>query len=237
MEPVAIEAGKPETVRRKSSQKHIYQEIKKAVIDGTISFDQRLTEDSLAKLFGVSRTPIREAIFQLVQEGLVTKKDNSYFCVRRPSEEELDEFAEIRVLLNNLLIDKLVANCNDQLIQKLEKNIEDCKIFLANDDRGNLNYALSDFHNIMYIGAKSPYLEKILSSMVDRVLISRAIALKYPRVRRILVSDHEKILDAIKKKDKAEAKKRMREHLFNTKKKALEALLRDRLRDISDGIE
>jgi DNA-binding GntR family transcriptional regulator len=200
------------------------------------TFDQRLSEDSLAKLYGVSRTPIREAVFQLMQDGLITKKDNSHFWVKRPTEEELEEVAEVRILLTNLLIDKLIANCDDQLLHEFEKNIESCKRFLAEGDELALNYALSEFHDIMYTGAKSPCIEKILKGMVDQVLLGRAIALKFPGVRRLLVTDHEKILGAIKKRDKVEAKTWMKEHMLNTKKKALEALLRDRLREISGDV-
>lgn len=236
MKAVATESEKPAVVARpKTSSKLIYEQIKRAAIDGVIGFDQRLSEYYLAKMFGVSRTPIREAVFRLVQEGLVVKKDNSYFCMRRPTEEDLEDLLEVRIPLNNLLIDKLMANLDDRLMEELAENVEASQRFLEADDTANLNYALSEFHNIMYSGARSPCLEKILSGMVDEVLIGRSFALKLKGARWTLVAEHQKILDALKKKDRVEAKKRMREHLLNAKKRALEVLLMDRLREISES--
>jgi DNA-binding GntR family transcriptional regulator len=232
MKVLSTESPKLQVSHRKTSQKRVYVEIKKAIVNGTIGFDTRLSEESIAKLFGVSRTPIREAIFQLAQEGLVTKKDNSHFYVRRPTEEELDEIAEVRIVLQNILIDKLIDKSDDRLVEELEQNVERSKKFLAADDTRSLNYALSDFHEILYSASKSFCIGKILKEMVDLVLLNRAIAMKYKGIRSLLVSDHEKIMNAIKQGNRTEAKKRMREHILNTKKKALEALLRDKLNAI-----
>lgn len=102
------------------------------------------------------------------------------------------------------------------------------------EDTPGLNYTLSDFHQILHSAARTDCIGKILNGMVDLVLLNRAIAMKFVGIRRLLVSDHEKIMNAIKQGNRAEAKKRMREHILNTKKKALEALLRDKLKTIVD---
>lgn len=232
MKDVNEESSKAASRPRKSSQKRVHQEIKKAIVNGVIGFDSRLSEESLAKLFGVSRTPIREAIFQLVNEGLVTKKDNSHFYVRRPSEKELDEMAQVRIVLQNILIDKIIDESDDSVVRKLEENVEKSKKFLAAEDTAGLNYVLSEFHEILYSAASSFWIERILNGMVDHILLNRAIALRSPGIRRLLISDHEKIMNAIKQGNRAGAKKQMREHILNTKKKALEALLRDKLKTI-----
>jgi len=221
------------TAQQGTSQQRVYQEIRNAIIDGTIAFGRRISEDSLAKMFQVSRTPVREAIFQLTQEGLVAKKENSHFYVRRPSEEELEDLFGLRIVLNNYLIDKLMAHRDEQVIEALERNVERCKA-LDETDTVNLNYALSEFHSTMCAGAKSPYVERFLSSMMDHMLMSRAIALEIPGVRSMLISDHEKIVIALKAGNKAEAKRRMREHTANTKQKILQVVLKDRLRAIAD---
>ncbi len=131
MKVVGITSPKEALSSPKTSRKRVYQEIKKAIVNGTIGFDMRLSEESFAKLFCVSRTPIREAIFQLVQEGLVTKKDNSHFYVKRPTEEELDEIAEVRIVLQGMLIDRLIDKSDDSLVMELEQNVERSKKFLA----------------------------------------------------------------------------------------------------------
>ncbi|AFM27791.1 GntR family transcriptional regulator [Desulfomonile tiedjei] len=219
------------SVQHGTSQQRVYQEIRKSIVDGTIAFGQRLSEDSLAKMFQVSRTPVREAIFQLTQEGLISKKNNSHFYVRRPSEEELEDLFDLRIVLNNLLIDKLMAHRDEHVIEALERNVEKCKS-LDESDTVSLNYALSEFHSTMCAGARSPYVERFLSGMMDHMLMSRAIALEIPGVRSMLISDHEKIVAAIKAGNKAEAKRRIREHTANTKKKILQVVLKDRLREI-----
>jgi DNA-binding GntR family transcriptional regulator len=216
-----------------TTQKRVYRQIKEAIINGTIAFGQHLSEDSLAKMFQVSRTPVREAIFQLTQTGLISKKENSRFFVRRPSEEELEDLFDVRIALNNLLIDKLMTRGDQRVIESLEQNVEACRKLLDKNDDVSLNYALSDFHSIMWAGANSPSIERILSSLLDVMLMSRAIALKIPGVRATLVSDHGRIVAAIRAGNKTEAKKLMREHTATTKKNILQVLLRDRLREIA----
>jgi|WetSurMetagenome_2_1015567.scaffolds.fasta_scaffold46115_2 DNA-binding GntR family transcriptional regulator len=221
-------------VKKVTSQQRVYRQIGEAIIDGRIVFGQRVSEDSIAKMFQVSRTPVREAIFQLTQTGLISKKENSHFFVRRPSEEELEDLFDVRIALNNLLIDKLMARADQRAIESLERNVEACRKLLDKKDDVSLNYALSDFHRIMWAGANSPCIERILSGLLDEMLMSRAIALKIPGVRAMLVSDHSRIAAAIKAGNKVEAKKLIRKHSANTKKKILQVLLEDRLREIAN---
>jgi len=220
-------------VRQETSQRRVYLQIKEAIINGTIAFGQRLSEDFLAKMFQVSRTPVREAIFQLTQDGLVSKKQNSYFYVRRPSEEELEDLFDLRIVLNNLLIDKLMARNDQSVLDALERNVEKCRSLLDETDTVSLNYALAEFHATMCAGAHSPHIERILTGLLDHTLMSRAIALKIPGVRAMLISDHAGVVAALKAGKKAEAKKRMREHTANTKQKVLQVLLQDRLKEIA----
>jgi DNA-binding GntR family transcriptional regulator len=221
-------------VKKVTSQQRVYRQIREAIIDGRIVFGQRVSENSIAKMFQVSRTPVREAIFQLTQTGLISKKENSHFFVRRPSEEELEDLFDVRIALNNLLIDKLMARGDQRAIESLERNVEACRKLLGKKDDVSLNYALSDFHRIMWTDANSPCIERILSGLLDEMLMSRAIALKVPGVRAMLVSDHSRIAAAIKAGNKADAKKIIREHTANTKNKILQVLLEDRLREIAN---
>jgi DNA-binding GntR family transcriptional regulator len=221
-------------VKKVTSQQRVYRQIREAIIDGRIVFGQRVSENSIAKMFQVSRTPVREAIFQLTQTGLISKKENSHFFVRRPSEEELEDLFDVRIALNNLLIDKLMARGDQRAIESLERNVEACRKLLGKKDDVSLNYALSDFHRIMWTGANSPCIERILSGLLDEMLMSRAIALKVPGVRAMLVSDHSRIAAAIKAGNKADAKRIIREHTANTKKKILQVILEDRLREIAN---
>lgn len=223
---------RPIAGRARTSQKRVYQQIREAIVNGSIAFGQRLSEDSLAKMFEVSRTPVREAIFQLAQEGLISKKVNSHFYVKRPSEEDLEDLFDVRIVLNNLLVDKLMVHMDPVVIETLEKNLEKCRRLLDDPDTVSLNYALSEFHSTLTAGAKSPCLQRILSSLLDSTLMSRAIVLEIPGVRQMLVSDHERIVAAIKAGNKAEAKRVMRKHTANTKTKILQVLLRDRLTEI-----
>lgn len=230
--------GRRENVRTR--QQETYENIKKMIINGAINLDQRLTEVSLAETLNVSRTPVREAIFRLIQDGLIEKKDNSHFYVRRPSEDEVEEMSQIRVVLTNLIIEKVIDSSDRGLILNLEDNLRQSEEYLERNDNEHLNYALSDFHEILNRGARTRYLYRILHGLLDELLIGRAIMLRLPGVRRLLISDHKRLLEALKEKDKATAKRIMKEHIIGSKNCILQSLAKERLAELdaianSDG--
>lgn len=84
---------------RRIMRDEIIETLRAAVISGQLTPNHVYSAPILAEQFGVSPTPVREAMIQLANDGLFESVRNKGFRVREPSEEELDELAELRMLL------------------------------------------------------------------------------------------------------------------------------------------
>ena len=82
-------------------RKPVYLSIREAIIKGKLKPGQPLAEESLSRLFGVSRTPIREALIKLESEGLVTIIKNFGTFVREMTASDICEVFQLRILLES----------------------------------------------------------------------------------------------------------------------------------------
>ena len=86
------------------SREAAYENLRERIIQGDLPPGHRLAEEALAKEFGISRTPIREALFQLKREGLVTGKTNCGFAVAPLSGRDIREIYPIMAAFESLAL-------------------------------------------------------------------------------------------------------------------------------------
>lgn len=91
-------AARPPAAAR-SLREHAYVELRNRLMSGEFSFRDRLTEERLAALLGVSRTPVREALTRLAGDGLVEKRPDGGYYPAEPDLAGLRDLYEIRVVL------------------------------------------------------------------------------------------------------------------------------------------
>ena len=105
-----------------------YSEIKRLIFMKDIKAGQRLAELSLSNIIGVSRTPIREALRMLANEGWVNIVQSSGVWVTNPTKREIIDAYEFRNKLETWGIRKAMPNITPLLIQRLEENLDDEEI-------------------------------------------------------------------------------------------------------------
>lgn len=93
------EPGSRAIAQPPNMRQQIHAQIKAMLISGELAPGQLCSVYQLAELFGVSRTPVREALLQLVREGLIRPERNRGFRVVVSSPQDLDDISEIRMLL------------------------------------------------------------------------------------------------------------------------------------------
>ncbi|MES9515005.1 GntR family transcriptional regulator [Rhodococcus erythropolis] len=87
----------------------VYRELRTELVNGTIGFDQRLTEPKLSTRFGISRTPIREALTMLCADGLLRREEYGFSAVR-PSIPLIRDLYELRITLELQGITRAIAD-------------------------------------------------------------------------------------------------------------------------------
>jgi len=203
----------------------VYSILSKAIFQGNLKPGQRLVESKLAKLMKVSRTPIREAIIELEQKGLVVSSPPKGVKVAPlPSKEELTEFYDINSVLRGLAARKATHNITSQEIKCLEEIIAESEHFLKEDSLKNIAKLNIKFHQIIDQSSKSKELILLLDNVYkkSRERFSEIISQKKRQEKSI--KEHKIILQALIKKDEELVEHLMREHIENAKEDLLQEI-------------
>ncbi len=95
-------------------RKKVYEHMKSDILSGRLNPAERLTEEHLAEMMGVSRTPVREALYKLESEGLIKPLETRGFIVSADSREEVEQLFEIRSILEGYALRIISENITEE---------------------------------------------------------------------------------------------------------------------------
>ena len=188
---------------------------RQAILQGEFEPGERLMEIQLAERLGVSRTPIREAIRKLELEGLVRMVPSIGAEVAEISEKSLREVLEVRRSLEELAIELACQRITPEELTALEE--AENRFARAVEDGEVMAIAESDenYHELIYQATANDRLVQILNNLREQMYRYRLEYIKDEDRRQILVVEHEHILRAVRRRDIADAKSAVREHIDN----------------------
>jgi DNA-binding GntR family transcriptional regulator len=196
----------------------VYSQIKEAIVTGLIPAGSRLSEIELARQFDVSRTPVREAIRQLAETGLVSLLPRRGAYVLLPTAKDAADLYEIRNALEVISVEHLTASPPRGVLLEERSAFEEVSNGWDADRFMELDTA---FHATLSRLAGNNYLDFMLGKVGDIILICRHYAIgSIPKADSS--REHIAIIDAILSGDVTEARQRMREHIDNTRDGLLE---------------
>ena len=156
----------------------VFNTLRQAILRGEMEPGERLMEIALAERLGVSRTPIREAMRKLEQEGLVVMIPRRGAQVANITEKDLNDVLEVRIALENLSIENACARMTEEQLGdlwKAAKNFEDTMV------EGNLvKLAEADvaFHEVIYKSSDNRRLNQVLNNLREQIYRYRVEYLK-----------------------------------------------------------
>lgn len=149
-----------------SASEVIAKQLRHAIITGVVAEGDPVRQDDVARLFKVSKIPVREALKRLEAEGLVEFKRNKGAVVTRISEPELAQMFEVRVLLEVKAITLAVPNMTASDLARADAI---CAAFLSEDDVGLSSELNWDFHACLYAPAQRPFMLELIRSIHDKL--------------------------------------------------------------------
>ena len=188
------------------------QALSRAIIDHELQAGEKLKEQRIADQFGVSRTLVRQALYQLSQKHLIRIEQARGAFVATPSIKEAREVFGVRMALESAMVESLVANITAQKIKALRTHIKAEAASLQSTDASNRIELLGDFHVLMAELLDNDVLAQLLQDLISRCAL---ITLLYQSKNAASHShdEHVEILQAIVNKDASKAKKLMHSHL------------------------
>lgn len=198
---------------QKSLRKAIYEELKEEILYGQRPPGMRLMELELSKEKGASRTPIREAIKMLADDGLVKIIPNRGAYVTKISIQELMEILEVREEIDGMSAYYAAERVTDSLLVELRKAMEKCKEAFDRGDRHDIVFWDTDFHDVIVRGTQNQVLINLVSQLREELLRFRHIYYGDFRKNHDIVSDHEALYKEIANGDAQNARKLAKEHM------------------------
>lgn len=193
--------------------------IRDSIIKGKLKPGERLMEVDVANSLGISRTPLREAFLQLESEGFVKVIPRKGAIVAETSPEDAEETYQIKGALEGLAA-KLAAEkiSKDKIDELIKLNERMRKISQSKQkDYSNFLELNSAFHKIINESSGNHKLVKMIKNLRHQTFRYNFIFLSLISHLKESVSEHDKIIDALKKRNSELAKKLVEQHNENAK--------------------
>ena len=209
-------------------RKRGYEHLKTAILSGQLGPKERLTEEHLAETLGVSRTPVREALYKLEAEDLIRPLETRGFIVSGDSKEEMEELFELRAILEGYALRTISARITAESLQQLDTLVDKAQAALEAGRMGDVFKWNTRFHDHLHDLVSDPVrLYRMIVDMRKQVLRHRRVTLQSIEGAQRTLDGHRRILLALRLKDPELCEKTMREHIKLAKEDALLTLRKE----------
>lgn len=193
----------------------VFHTLREAILRGDLRPGERLMELQLAAKLGVSRTPIREAIRMLEQEGLAVTMPRRGAEVARMTLKDMEDVLEIREALDELAVRIACARITEEQLEKLAEVKDRFESSTKTGDVKQIAEADVSFHDVIYEATGNPKLVTLLNNLREQVYRYRVEYIKNPKNYPVLIKEHEEILQGLKDREVDRAVSAMQEHVEN----------------------
>lgn len=193
----------------------VFQTLRAAILKGDLKPGERLMELQLASKLGVSRTPIREAIRMLEQEGLAITIPRKGAEVARMTEKDMEDVLQIRCALEELAVCLSCQNITENEMQQLRVAMEEFREKTRTGDISQIAKADENFHDVLYMSSDNPKLLAMLNNLREQMYRYRVEYLKDSSVYPQLIEEHYQLYEAVRSGDAQKAAAYTRQHLEN----------------------
>lgn len=193
----------------------VFLRLRRAILQGEMEPGERLMEIRLAQQLGVSRTPVRDAIHKLVEDGLVSIVPRCGAIVAGITDKDMRDVLEVRITLEKLA----VALCTERItvdgVERLKEANESFRKTVISGELIKIAEADVAFHDIIYSITDNKRLLQIINDLREQIYRYRLEYLKNDKDRMELVKEHNNIIRYISEGDTDKAKAAIREHIEN----------------------
>ncbi|CAM3713169.1 putative HTH-type transcriptional regulator BphR [Pseudomonas reidholzensis] len=206
-------------------------QMKKSIICCELPPGEKLKVAELSKAYGLSSSPIREALNRLAQEGIVEASENKGFRVAGLSVKDFQEITHLRILLEREALADAIAHGDDAWEADILGAFH--RLGVAEKKLGGLPVALDDdwserhkaFHFALFGGCRSALLLRTIDSLFDRAERYRRFSALRRKVERHKNDEHKQLMNAVLARDSQRALDLLGGHIGETLSRVTDAVL------------
>jgi DNA-binding GntR family transcriptional regulator len=179
----------------------VVSRLRKFILTGHLRPGERLIQDDLAERFGISRTPIREALRELASEGLVTISPYKGASVARLVPEELEAVYHVRIALESYAARLAVRNLTDDEMKRLEVSLDAMRQAFAQHQLDQLVKVNQEFYLQLFRATRQPRLYDLIANYRDLSSHYRRLFMHQEQLSAGIIAHHEALFKAIEQRD------------------------------------
>lgn len=200
------------TIARQLVSQSVHEQLKREITTLVLKPGAVLSEQETAARCNASRTPVREALQRLAQEGLVERRGRHY-VVRKFDWHEVRQIYEIREGLEKTAIQHAIQRATEAELDELEETVRQQSRAIIQGDIPGFIQLDSDFHIGIARFSGNTLLAQLVAQIHDKVKLFRTLDLSRNPNMAAVVNDHLRILGAIRRGDSATAEAEIRFHI------------------------
>lgn len=209
-----------------SYKEAVLRVLRAEILSGELAPGQKLSEARLAKRFGLSRMPVREALIELDRADLVSIESKRGTFVKRITQREAMDLFDVREALESLAARLCAQRANSAVIDELEEIAADMAATVEADDHERYIQLDGRFHSLIFSGSDNTRLHdhyELLITHLHRELLS-SIAVRHDGRMRRSYEEHLEIISAIRLRNDTLAESVMKRHVQHGKRELGEAM-------------
>jgi DNA-binding GntR family transcriptional regulator len=209
-----------EEIKQEKLVDKVYEILYRHIMNQTLKPGERIVESEITEALNVSRTPLREAIAQLLRNGLLVELPRKGVCVVRLTQKEVEEIFDIRIALEGYAARLATPLLSDEDLAMLIKMHQEAEASI--DTNPELALAADrNLHQSLIDKCQNSRIARILAELYDLVQLFRAQQGRRTETVKSLMEHRGIIIDALRKRDEELAEKLMREHIRSVKDKVM----------------
>ena len=201
----------------------VYEELRTAIVQGSIRPNERLIETDLAERLEVSRTPVRESLLRLAGDGLIMSHRRGW-VVREHSPDEIRQVFEVRAALEGFAARLAAERATDEELATIVTIHEDYIDSVRQTARGQLLEHNDAFHEAVILAAHNQLLGERIHANSQYYFIHRIAGFLSDEEVRNSIEGHGRLVDALNDRDPHRAESAARDAVFDGLAKVLARL-------------
>lgn len=200
-------------VKKNTTSKTIYYTLREEIINLYLEPGTSISEKELSDKYNVSRTPVREALVRLAQEGLVQIYPQRGTIVSLIDLSAVEDGRFLREHLERAVVKEACKEFSQENILALEMNLKLQQMYIENHDDKKMFEADEEFHKTIFEGSNKKRIWNSINDGSTEFQRIRMLRLAADSSWEDILEQHKEIFDAIKNKDPQKAEEYMEEHL------------------------
>lgn len=207
-----------------SLEERVYDALLQAIIVGEFRPGDPLVEAQLSEHFGISKTPVREALIRLKRDGLVEAELHRINRVATPTAENIRQACEARAWIESALTAQCAEQATPELLAQLTASIDRASEALDAGDERAYGDAVREFSEAIVTAAENHYARDFLERLRNVLTLIAHMSREVPGRKQRSIEEHRTILRALEARDPVAAAEATKIHLASIEQDSLNAL-------------